>query len=107
MTEVDAVAFAADDVLGKQKHKRKQKVIETVSKLASLGVAADSTVDHLSPQALALARMASEAKQHRCAVDVGHQCLAERMHTLLRRGKALMVYEHSKGVQFKLIIARR
>ncbi|KAF6251325.1 hypothetical protein COO60DRAFT_1645177 [Scenedesmus sp. NREL 46B-D3] len=29
MTEVDAVAFAADDVLGKQKHKRKQKVIET------------------------------------------------------------------------------
>lgn len=61
--EVDAVANVADDVPDKQK----QKVMESVSRLASLGVKADSTVEHLTPQAQALARMAAEAKQHRCA----------------------------------------
>uniref|UniRef100_A0A383W1Y2 Domain of unknown function at the cortex 1 domain-containing protein n=1 Tax=Tetradesmus obliquus TaxID=3088 RepID=A0A383W1Y2_TETOB len=59
--EVDAIANVADDVPD-----RKQKVrLETVSKLASLSVKADSTVEHLTPQAQVLARMAAEAKQHR------------------------------------------
>jgi hypothetical protein len=74
--EADAIANVADDV----PDKRKQKVvIETVSKLASLGVKADSTVEHLTPQAQALARMAAEAKQHRyagvcCASVSGRTC---------------------------------
>jgi hypothetical protein len=63
MTEVDAVANVADDV----PVKHRQKVIESVSKLASLGVKADSAVEHLTPQARVLAKMAAEAKQHRCA----------------------------------------
>lgn len=59
--EADAIANVADDV----PPKHKAKVIETVTKLASLKVKADSTVDHLTPQAQLLAKMAAEAKQHR------------------------------------------
>eukprot|EP00882_Tetradesmus_deserticola_P002696 GHRQ01002867.1.p1 GENE.GHRQ01002867.1~~GHRQ01002867.1.p1 ORF type:complete len:384 (+),score=150.50 GHRQ01002867.1:204-1355(+) len=62
--DIDAVRDSADDALT-DKHRHKQQVIESVSKLANLGIKTDSTVEHLSPQAQALARLAAEAKQHR------------------------------------------
>lgn len=94
--EVDAIANVADDVPD-----RKQKVrLETVSKLASLSIKADSTVEHLTPQAQVLARMAAEAKQHRCAgvCVVRICCLAEHVHTLPEHDRGLYEYENAKSI---------